>query len=162
MAILCSAQISVVYLLPFNVSHSHKKTWRSLVGGTHNATGLQHRGMLTAERTEEGKWIGQIVTIQNCMYTCICNNTRGDRKKPKFICKKLCIYSYMFKLQSPSKNSPFDAVHLLRLFFTAQNSIWTHWFGCLLVLLLLFSPLPHLQNVSLWELFYTGKQTNKQ
>ena len=29
-----------------------------------------------------------------------------------FIYKKLCIYSYMFKLQSPSKSSPFDAIHL--------------------------------------------------
>ena len=44
-------------------------------------------------------------------------------KKMEFIYKKLCIYSYMFKLQSPSKYSPFDAIHLLRHFFsTAQNS----------------------------------------
>ena len=38
--------------------------------------------------------------------------TRGDSKNPEFIYKKLCIYSYIFILQSPSKNSPFDAIHL--------------------------------------------------
>ena len=36
---------------------------------------------------------------------------------PKFIYKKLCIYSYMFKLQSPSKFAPFDAIHVLRCIF---------------------------------------------
>ena len=68
--------------------------------------------------------------------------------------KKLCVYSYMFKLQSPSKYSPF-------VFSTAQNSFWTHRFWCLLVLLLFFVlPLPHLQNVSLWGLFFI--QGNKK
>ena len=37
----------------------------------------------------------------------------------EFMYKKLCIYSYMLKLQSPSKYSPFDAMHLSR-HFTAQ------------------------------------------
>ena len=41
---------------------------------------------------------------------------RGHKKHPEFIYKKLCIYSYMFKLQSPSKCSPLDAIHLSRLF----------------------------------------------
>ena len=60
---------------------------------------------------------------------------------------KIVYYPYMFKLQSPSKYSPFDAIHLLRLFPTAQNSFWTCWFWCLLVLLLFFvSPLPHQQK----------------
>ena len=44
----------------------------------------------------------------------------------------------MFKLQSPSKYSPFDIIHLSRLFPTGQNSFWPHWFWCLLVLLLFF------------------------
>ena len=35
---------------------------------------------------------------------------RGDPPKPEFIYKKLCIYSYMFKLQSPSKYSPLEAI----------------------------------------------------
>ena len=35
------------------------------------------------------------------------------------IYKKLCIYFYMFKLQSPSKYSPCDAIHLVRQFSTA-------------------------------------------
>ena len=60
---------------------------------------------------------------------------RGDPKNPEFIYKKLCIYSYMFKLQSPSRSSPFPPMHLSRGFSPAQNSFWTRWFWCLLVLL---------------------------
>ena len=41
-------------------------------------------------------------------------NTRGTQKTPVFI--KNCIFSYAFKLQSPSKHS-FDAIYLLRHFF---------------------------------------------
>ena len=70
----------------------------------------------------------------------------------------------MFKLQSSSKYFPFDvAIHLLRFFSTAQNSFWTCWFWCLLVLLLLFlvSPLPHWQNISLWGPF-SSEETKKK
>ena len=83
----------------------------------------------------------------------------GDPKKLEFIYKKLCIYFYMFKLQSPSNYSPFDAIHLSRLFSTAQSSFWTRQFWYLLVLLLVFfvSPLPQQQNISLWGLFSSGK-----
>ena len=59
----------------------------------------------------------------------------------------------MFKLQSLSQYSPFDAIHLLRLFSTAQNRFWTHQFWCVLVLLFFVSPLPHQQNGSFWGLF---------
>ena len=34
----------------------------------------------------------------------------------EFICNNVCVYFYMFKLQSPPKCSPFDAIHLSRLF----------------------------------------------
>ena len=45
------------------------------------------------------------------------------------------------------------------IFSTAQNSFWTRWFWCLLVLLrFLVLPLPHQQNVSLWGSFSLGKQ----
>ena len=45
-------------------------------------------------------------------------------KKPEFIYKRLYTYSYMFKLQSPSKYSPFDAIYLLRCFFhRSQQSL---------------------------------------
>ena len=57
------------------------------------------------------------------------NYTMGALKNPEFIYKK-CNYSYMFKLQSPSKCSPLDAIHLPRLFSTAQNSLWTHRLQC--------------------------------
>ena len=44
------------------------------------------------------------------------------------------------------------------VFSTAQNSFWTHRFLYHPVLLPFFiSPLPHQQNISLWELFSTGK-----
>ena len=40
----------------------------------------------------------------------------GVQKTLEFIYKNLCIYTYMFKFQSPSKYSPFDATHLWRFF----------------------------------------------
>ena len=46
----------------------------------------------------------------------------GDSKNPEFIYKKLCIYSHTFKLQSPSKSSPMDALTYQNVFSTAQNS----------------------------------------
>ena len=64
----------------------------------------------------------------------------------------------MFKLQSLSKYSPFDVIHLLRCFSIAQNSFWTCQFWCLLVLLPFFvSPLPYWQNISLWGIFSLGE-----
>ena len=47
-------------------------------------------------------------------------NRREDPKNLELIYFKKCIYSFMFKLQLPSKYSPSDAIHLLRLFPTAQ------------------------------------------
>ena len=48
------------------------------------------------------------------------------------------------------------------VFSTAQNSFWTHWFWCLLVLLPVFvSPLPHQQNVSLWGVFSSRETKEK-
>ena len=44
--------------------------------------------------------------------------------KTEFMYKKLCIYPYMFKLQSPSKYSPFDAIHLLRCFFPLLRTVF--------------------------------------
>ena len=40
---------------------------------------------------------------------------RGTQKWNLFI--KNCIYSFMFKFQSPSRYSPFDAINLSRHFF---------------------------------------------
>ena len=56
-------------------------------------------------------------------------------KSPEVSYLKMCVYSYMFKLQSPWKYSPFDAIHKSRLFSTAQSHFWTNQFWCLLVLL---------------------------
>ena len=42
--------------------------------------------------------------------------TRGDPQNMEFIYKKLHICFYIFKLQSPSKYSLFDAIHLSRCF----------------------------------------------
>ena len=41
----------------------------------------------------------------------------GGPQNPWNLFIKNCIYSYMFKFQSPSKHSSFDAIHLLRCFF---------------------------------------------
>ena len=42
---------------------------------------------------------------------------RVDPPKQESICRKLSIYSYMFKLQSPTKSSSFDVIHVSRHFF---------------------------------------------
>ena len=51
------------------------------------------------------------------LYVPMCCHMRGTKNTLEFIYKKLCIYSYMFKLQSPSKHSPFARIHPFRLFF---------------------------------------------
>ena len=86
----------------------------------------------------------------------------GRPPKMEFINKIFCTYSYMFKLQSLSKYSPFDAIHLWRHFFPLlKNRFWTHQFWCILVFLLFFvSALPHQQNIPLWGPFSSG-ETNK-
>ena len=93
---------------------------------------------------------------------CLEHTRWGWWGEPKCIYKRMCIYSYMFKLQSPSKYSPLDATHLLRPFFHSP-SFWTRWFWCLKVLLpFIVSYLPHQQNVSLWGLFFIqGRCTHK-
>ena len=89
---------------------------------------------------------------------------REDPRKPlEFIYKTSCIYSYMFKLQSSSKYSPFNAIHLLRHFFHCSKQVLN-----LLILMpcrasavfcftfstsaKCFPWRPH-QNVFLWGLF---------
>ena len=79
-----------------------------------------------------------------------------------YLFKKLCIYSYTFKVQSPSKYSPRDAYTYWHVFSTAQSSFWTCGFWCLLELLRFFvSPLPHQQNISFWGLF-SPRETKKK
>ena len=48
--------------------------------------------------------------------------TRGRDKKQNLFIKK--VYSYMIKLQSPSKYSTHDAIHLLRLFFPLLKTVF--------------------------------------
>ena len=52
------------------------------------------------------------------------NNIQGKNQNTQFIYKKLCIYSYIFKLKSPSKYSPFDAIHLSRWFFLILKTVF--------------------------------------
>ena len=42
---------------------------------------------------------------------------QGEPPKREFIYKMLCVYFHMFKPQSPSKHSLFDAIYLSRYFF---------------------------------------------
>ena len=67
----------------------------------------------------------------------------------------------MFKLQTPSKYSPFGAIYLLRYFLHCSK-----WFLHLLILMpfiasaIFCSLLPHRQNISLWGLFSSGGNKN--
>ena len=67
----------------------------------------------------------------------------------------------MFKLQSPSKYSPFDSVHLSRHFFPAQNSFWIHWFWYILVLLPFFVSLFHISKTFPFEDFFSSRERKK-
>ena len=86
----------------------------------------------------------------------------GPPKKTEFIFFKLCIYSNMFKFQSPSKYSPFDAIHLLRLLFYCSEQFLN------LTTLMPFSASAIFcftsstwQNVSLWGLFSSVETKRK-
>ena len=48
----------------------------------------------------------------------------GDPKNPEFTYNKLCVYSHRFKLQSPSKYPPFDAIYLSRCFFHGSKTVF--------------------------------------
>ena len=83
-------------------------------------------------------------------------------QKTEFIYKKWCIYFYMFKLQSPSKFSPFDAMHLLRLFFHCLKqflnlSILMPFSTCAIFFHLFYIG----KTFSFVDTFHLGKQTKK-
>ena len=84
----------------------------------------------------------------------------GIPKKPEMIYKKLCIYSYRFKLQSPSKYSLFDDIQLLRCSSRCSKQFLN---SSILVPYLVLLPffvwplLPHQQNVSFWWLLSSGE-----
>ena len=55
------------------------------------------------------------------MYRYVCIYSRGNPKNWNLFILKLCIYFYIFILQKTSKYSPFDAIHLLRLFLLLKT-----------------------------------------
>ena len=61
--------------------------------------------------------VSSVLNYKSSLYT-------GGTPKTEFIYKKLCIYSYMFKLQLPSKYSTFDAIHLSRIFSTLLKTVF--------------------------------------
>ena len=65
----------------------------------------------------------------------------------EFIYKKLCVYFYMFKLLSPTKYSPSDAIHLLRCSFHCSKQFLN------LSILMPFSA----SAVFFFHLFHIGK-----
>ena len=75
---------------------------------------------------------------------------------PEFMYKKLCVYSYMFKLHSPSKYSPFDAVHLLRHFFHCSKQFWTRWFDAFQFFCCFLFRLFHISKTFPFEDFFHG------
>ena len=86
-------------------------------------------------------------------------STRRNQKNPELIYKKLCIYSYMFKLQSPSKYSPLDAIHPSRQFFHCSkhflNSILMPFSASVILLFHLF----HMDKTFPFEEFvHSGEQ----
>ena len=82
----------------------------------------------------------------------------GDQNSLEFIYKILCIYSYLFKFQSPSKISPFDAIHILICFLHCSkqflNASILMPFSASVIFV---SPPPHWQNVSFWGIFSSRK-----
>ena len=76
------------------------------------------------------------------------------------IYKKLCIYSHMFKLQSPSKYSPFDAVHPWRHFTHCseqfQNSLI--WMPFSAFAIFCFTSSTSAKPFPLRTFFHPGKQ----
>ena len=90
---------------------------------------------------------------------------QGGPPKTGIMYKTLCIYSYMFKLQSPTKYSPFDVIHLLRCFFHCSkqflNSSILMPFSASDIFCLFVSPLPHWQTVSLCGLTSLGKRVSQ-
>ena len=67
----------------------------------------------------------------------------------------------MFNLQSPSKFSPLDAVHLLRRFPLLRTVFDLINVDVLVLLPFYVSPLPHQQNASLGGIF-SSRETNKK
>ena len=61
--------------------------------------------------------VSSVLNYKSSLYT-------GGTPKTEFIYKKLCIYSYMFKLQLPSKYSLLDAINLLRHFFPLLKTLF--------------------------------------
>ena len=51
-------------------------------------------------------------------------NIRGMPPQTDFTYKKLCTFSYMFKLQAPSKYSLFDAIDLSRHYFPLLQTVF--------------------------------------
>ena len=72
------------------------------------------------------------------------------------------LFMLTFKLQSPSKYSPCDAIHILRQFSYCSKWFWTHQFWSLLVLLMFLSHLFHISKRFPFEdYFQPEKQTKK-
>ena len=60
----------------------------------------------------------------NRMYFGIVPIREGTQKYPEFIYKTLFIYSRMFKLLAPSKDSPLDMIDLSRCFFLLLKTVF--------------------------------------
>ena len=88
---------------------------------------------------------------------------KRDQRNLEFIYKKLCIYSYVFKLKPASKYSPFDAIHLMRNFFHYSTVFELVDFDAFQCFCHFWFHLFHIAKMflSLWGLFSSG-ETNKK
>ena len=82
---------------------------------------------------------------------------RGKPQNQNLFIKKMCIYSSMFKLQSSSKSSPLDAVHLSRCFSHCSEqfltlSIWMPFSASAGFLFVFCFTYSNRQSFSIWGL----------
>ena len=83
-------------------------------------------------------------------------------KTPEFMCKKLCICSYMFKLQSPPKYSPLDAIHLLRLYHCSKQFLNSSSLMPFSASAGFLSQLFHISKTFPFRAFFIGENIRKE
>ena len=90
------------------------------------------------------------------------NIQEGTLPKTEFIYKKLCIYCHTFEVLSPSKCSPFDAVHLLGHFFHCSKQFLYSWILAFFSAPAISSPLSfHIGKSLPFEDFFSSGETKE-
>ena len=101
-----------------------------------------------------------VTATEPCKYSKHQRVVQGRPPKTEFIYKN-CVFILTFKLQSPSKYSPVDAIHLWDFFPLRKTSFWTCWFWCLLVVLPFLFHLFHIGKMFPFEDFFHPRKQKK-